>query len=966
LENTATAVYSPDGFPNQITDDDGSNTWSLTLLHPEFTLTKECVTPIVKAGEDATFDVVFENTGDVDLVAEFDEDLTGVGCPSAAGTEVTVGVGETLACAVTRAADMDPSESYVENTVNAYVTLPEWTSLENSWDADASDFCQIYATKTGSKFEDLNANGVWDTDEPVIPDWTIDFWTLDAEGNPDTKVYTATTDGDGNYVFDMVVPGQDYLVCEELPNDWAQSYPTMGLADTAACPDGLGYGAVGYQINLASGEVHETNDFGNWAKEGGIDLEKYVSVDKETTWHEADIETGPTTQVGEDVYFRFVVRNTGELDLSGINLSDTDFADEIDEQCDIPTTLSAGEPFTCTIGPLAAIAGQHENTGTVTGYYEQDPYTDTDDAHYLGVNASITIEPDGTNEVGEPHTFTVTVTAIEAEPTGWVVTPAVSPTPDAQSDTCDSPQVAADGMSATCSLTITDSAPGQFTASAEADVTFSESTVVSVATDGQGDNSDDAVKTYVDAAIQVTPLDAINLIGDPHTITATIQIDDGSGAGWTNAPDGTLVTFSLPTNTADATFVDGENTCTTTNGACSVQINADQAGDVLIHAATDVSVGDLMLHRETDGEGANSGGGQKVYVEAGIHLEKYVSVDDQATWYDADSPTGPYAEVGSDVYFRFVVVNTEEVELSNIVLTDTDFASEIEEQCEVPTTLAAGDSFECIIGPFPAETGQHENTGTVTGEYEEETYSDEDDAHYFGSQPAYTFQKFVNGEDADTWEEAVDAKESDTLTFTYTLTNTGNIPITWTELDDDVFGNLTSHCGLPIELAVDETATCVYTSTAGFTEEEQEGKRNIGTASVEGLDDQEDPAWYRVTEPTPVELLYFRAQWTDSAIRLQWASAAEINVSHFYIYRAESNRFGAADRIEFVNAEGSGSTYQALDEDVEPSTMYWYWLQSVDYDGSTQLEGPVQASSANSLPGGGEFRIFLPLARRGF
>lgn len=62
-------------------------------------------------------------------------------------------------------------------------------------------------------------------------------------------------------------------------------------------------------------------------------------------------------------------------------------------------------------------------------------------------------------------------------------------------------------------------------------------------------------------------------------------------------------------------------------------------------------------------------------VEAGpfIDIEKFVSVDDKVTWHDADSPTGPNAIVGSDVYFKFNVTNNGNVELTNIVLTDSDF-----------------------------------------------------------------------------------------------------------------------------------------------------------------------------------------------------------------------------------------------------------------------------------------------------
>ena len=35
-----------------------------------------------------------------------------------------------------------------------------------------------------------------------------------------------------------------------------------------------------------------------------------------------------------------------------------------------------------------------------------------------------------------------------------------------------------------------------------------------------------------------------------------------------------------------------------------------------------------------------------------IDIEKYVSVDNQTTWQDADSPTGPSVTEGSPVYFQ--------------------------------------------------------------------------------------------------------------------------------------------------------------------------------------------------------------------------------------------------------------------------------------------------------------------------
>ena len=228
-------------------------------------------------------------------------------------------------------------------------------------------------------------------------------------------------------------------------------------------------------------------------------------------------------------------------------------------------------------------------------------------------------------------------------------------------------------------------------------------------------------------------------------------------------------------------------------------------------------------------------------------------------------------------------------------------------------------------------------------------------------EPAYVFQKFVNGEDADTLEEAVSVEAGDTLTFTYMLTNTGNITVTWTTLTDDVFGDLTEECELPIAVSVGETATCDILRPA---QDREQGQQNVGTASVEGLEDQTDPAWYRTSTPTPVELLYFRAQGTGSAIRLEWGVAAEIDMSGYYLYRAESSRFSLAERLAFRVAQGSYSTYEYLDKNIEPGKTYWYWLVSIETNGTEEREGPVQASMVASAPSGG-FRVFLPFLVRG-
>ena len=63
-------------------------------------------------------------------------------------------------------------------------------------------------------------------------------------------------------------------------------------------------------------------------------------------------------------------------------------------------------------------------------------------------------------------------------------------------------------------------------------------------TNGVAPNSGDAVKTFVDANIQITPATATNPVGTNHTLHCHINVNDGSG-GFVNAPAGTVCTVSI-------------------------------------------------------------------------------------------------------------------------------------------------------------------------------------------------------------------------------------------------------------------------------------------------------------------------------------------------------------------------------------------------------------------------------------
>jgi len=75
----------------------------------------------------------------------------------------------------------------------------------------------------GNKWNDLNGDGIWDSNEAGLSGWTI---FLDTNGNRqlDTGEVSTTTDANGEYVFNDLDPGT-YNVAEVLQSGWVQTNP---------------------------------------------------------------------------------------------------------------------------------------------------------------------------------------------------------------------------------------------------------------------------------------------------------------------------------------------------------------------------------------------------------------------------------------------------------------------------------------------------------------------------------------------------------------------------------------------------------------------------------------------------------------------------------------------------------------------------------------------------------------------
>lgn len=116
------------------------------------------------------------------------------------------------------------------------------------------------------------------------------------------------------------------------------------------------------------------------------------------------------------------------------------------------------------------------------------------------------------------------------------------------------------------------------------------------------------------------------------------------------------------------------------------------------------------------------------------------------------------------------------------------------------------------------------------------------------------------------------------------------------------------------------------------------------------------------TEPTAVELLYFRVdQVVGDRVSLSWATASEIGTYGFNLYRSSNPDFAYANKIYSVDAKGGNTqaVYQFTDT-VPAAGVWWYWLEEIETQGGKKAHGPLNTSvigSANT-----PYRVFIPIS----
>jgi hypothetical protein len=121
------------------------------------------------------------------------------------------------------------------------------------------------ATFEGTVYNDLNGDGIRESGEPALANWTVD---LIYQG---TTVATTTSDSNGHYIFTNVAPqANPYTIHEEVQSGWGVTQPTtIDYSETALSggdTTGLDFG--NFKLISVSGNVYSDQN-GNGIRDNG-------------------------------------------------------------------------------------------------------------------------------------------------------------------------------------------------------------------------------------------------------------------------------------------------------------------------------------------------------------------------------------------------------------------------------------------------------------------------------------------------------------------------------------------------------------------------------------------------------------------------------------------------------------------------------------------------------------------------
>lgn len=478
-----------------------------------------------------------------------------------------------------------------------------------------------------------------------------------------------------------------------------------------------------------------------------------LSIIKLTNGNEANLRPGPQIFVDELVTWKYIVTNTGTVDLSNVTVTDDreGLITECYDAAGVPLTEPIALPVRATmlcIKTGTATYGQYDNTAVASGYYGSKEYTARTVSHYYGEIPKPEIRvvkltqgydwshtpPGPYVRVGDPVKWEYIITNIgnvpltDVEVTDNMLFEPITECYDSELDSLLTPPFDLEIRQSAVCVAAGTADRGQYSNTATAtglykgapyyatDISHYFGAEPSIAIE-KFTNGETA--PYILAGAPVTWAYQVTNTGNVELSNVTVT-DDKLG------PAPVCVIPSLPA--AEIT------TCTATGKAMNSGTSPDYINTATVIGTAPAELGDVTATASSQYEIA----------EPGIDVMKYASVDGGRTWLDAKVYPWPQILVPGQVSYKYVVSNTGNVPLYNVAGVDPAGG------CTIPSTLGPQQSFQCVYGPLASSYGLNTNSIAVEGSYTDSGGStvevdDTDYSSYFGTLCSYTQGGYAGG-----------------------------------------------------------------------------------------------------------------------------------------------------------------------------------------------------------------------------
>lgn len=227
----------------------------------------------------------------------------------------------------------------------------------------------VVASSIGDRvWNDSNKNGIQDPTETGIGGFKVKLHGVDTDGNSVTE--TTTTAADGSYSFTNLAAGVYQVTFDpDSIGGENQYFTARGVGSDDEVDSDADQITGRATVTLGVADDLDTVDAGIAQDHPQIRITKYINGD------DANLAPGAIVEPGSQMQITMVVKNTGDVALSGISITDDVIAADA---IDCPATvLMPGREMTCTTTHPAPAAGKlHTNTAVVSGTGPANPTTD--------------------------------------------------------------------------------------------------------------------------------------------------------------------------------------------------------------------------------------------------------------------------------------------------------------------------------------------------------------------------------------------------------------------------------------------------------------------------------------------------------------------------------------------------------------------------------------------------------------